>query len=216
LVRHTPWHVVEQDPDRLVQRVVVPQQPGWPGTLQATITHRVDENGLQVEVEATNIGERPVPYGYGAHPYFTVGEQRVDDVTLTIPADSYLAVDDRLLPIDVVPVDGTSYDWRQGRPLGATVLDTAFTGLARDADGRWQVTLSRADRTVGVWSDDSTSWVQVFTGGPYRTISIAVEPMTCGPDAFNPGPTRAQLIVLRPGESTQCRWGVTDLSERSR
>ena len=52
------------------------------------------------------------------------------------------------------------------------------------------------------------TWVQIFTGGPYRDWSIAVEPMTCGPDAYNEGPTHDDLIVLAPGDTYTGRWGV--------
>jgi len=37
-----------------------------------------------------------------------------------------------------------------------------------------------------------------------------VEPMTCGPDAFNEGPTHDDLIVLGPGERFTGRWGVRE------
>ena len=59
-------------------------------------------------VEATNIGAAELPFGYGAHPYLTVGEATVDEVAVTVPAASYLEVDDRLLPTKISPVDGTS------------------------------------------------------------------------------------------------------------
>jgi aldose 1-epimerase len=46
-----------------------------------------------------------LPFGYGAHPYLTVGESTVDEVALTVPAASYLEVDDdRLLPLKLSPV----------------------------------------------------------------------------------------------------------------
>ena len=75
-----------------------------------------------------------------------------------------------------------------------------MTDLTRDADGRWRVTLSPGDRTAELWGDETMNWVQIFTGGPYRDWSIAVEPMTCGPDAYNEGPTHDDLIVLAPGD----------------
>jgi aldose 1-epimerase len=39
-----------------------------------------------------------------------------------------------------------------------------------------------------------------------RRRSLAIEPMTCAPDAFNSG---AGLIVLEPGESSSSTWGIT-------
>lgn len=215
LVRYQPWVVTDRTPDSVTNRVRVFPQPGWPGWLEASITHRVSGDGLEVTLEATNVGDRDVPFGYGAHPFLTVGEATVDEVDLLVPAASYLEVDpDRLLPVRVSPVDRTPADLRAGPTLGDRNLDTAMTDLTRDADGRWRVTITLGDRSTQLWGDETMKWVQVFSGGPYRDWSVAVEPMTCGPDAFNEGPTHDDLIVLAPGEPFTGRWGVraSDLS----
>ena len=210
LARYVPWVLVDKQPDAVTNRVRIYPQQGWPGVLEATITHRVSENGLTVTVNATNIGAAEVPFGYGAHPYLTVGESTVDDVAITVPAESYLEVDDRLLPIKISPVAGTAYDLRGGPVLGSVNLDTALTDLARDADGRWRVKLVLGDRYAEVWGDETMHWIQVFSGGPSRNSSIAVEPMTCGPDAFNAGPTYDGMRVLAPGASFLGEWGISD------
>ena len=127
---------------------------------------------------------------------------------MTVPAASYLEVDDRLLPVKVSPVAGTERDLRAGRVLGATNLDTAMTDLERDPSGRWRVTLSLGERSAELWADETMTWAQIFTGGPNRDGSIAIEPMTCGPDAFNPGPTHDDLIMLSPGQTYAGAWGI--------
>jgi aldose 1-epimerase len=210
LARYVPWVLVNKEMDAVSNRVRVHPQPGWPGTLEATITHQLNEAGLTVTVEATNVGSTELPFGYGAHPYLTVGESTVDEVALTVPAASYLEVDEeRLLPLKVSPVAGTAYDLREGRVLGSMSLDTAMTDLARDSDGRWRVRLQLRDHYAELWGDEMMQWTQVFTGGPNRDWSIAVEPMTCAPDAFNPGPTHGDLKVLAPGEGFVGQWGIS-------
>jgi aldose 1-epimerase len=209
LARYLPWVLVDKKTDAVTNQARIHPQPGWPGTLETRITHRVGVDGLTVTVEATNVGGSELPFGYGAHPYLTVGESTVDEVALTMPAASYLEVDDRLLPIRISPVDGTAYDSRHGPLLGSLILDTAMTDLARDSDGRWRVKLVREDRYAELWGDETMRWVQIFTGGPHRDMSIAVEPMTCGPDAFNPGPTHGDMKVLAPDETFVGHWGMT-------
>jgi aldose 1-epimerase len=209
LARYLPWVLVEKQADAVTNHARIYPQPGWPGTLEAMITHRVGPEGLTVTVEATNIGAGELPFGYGAHPYLTVGESTVDEVAVTVPAASYLEVDDRLLPVKISPVAGTTYDVRRGAALGSASLDTAMTDLTRDADGRWRVKLQLGDRYTEMWGDEAMRWVQVFTGGPRRDSSIAVEPMTCGPDAFHPGPTHDDLKVLAPGETFVGQWGIS-------
>jgi aldose 1-epimerase len=210
LARYLPWVLIDKKMDAVTNRVRIHPQPGWPGTLEAVITHGVGDDGLTVTVEATNIGTTELPFGYGAHPYLTVGESAVDEVTLTVPAASYLEVDDnRLLPLKLSPIDGTAYDLREGRVLGSMSLDTAMTDLGRDADGRWRVSLVLGDRYAELWGDEAMLWVQVFTGGPNRDWSIAVEPMTCGPDAFNTGPTHDGMRVLAPRATFVGTWGIS-------
>ena len=210
LARHVPWVLVAHKADSVTNRIRIHPQPGWPGTLESTITHQLSQDGLTVTVEATNAGTTNLPFGYGAHPYLTVGESTVDEVALTVPAASYLEVDDdRLLPLKLSPVQGTAYDLREGRVLGSMSLDTAMTDLARDSDGRWRVRLVLGDRYAELWGDETMRWTQVFTGGPNRNWSIAVEPMTCGPDAFNDGPTHDDMEVLAPGEVFIGRWGIS-------
>jgi aldose 1-epimerase len=209
LARYVPWVLVERQTDTVVNRVRIHPQPGWPGTLEATITHRVGDEGLLVTVEALNLGNNELPFGYGAHPYLTVGESSVDEVALTVPAASYLEVDDRLLPAKISPVDGTAYDLRHSTILGTMNLDTAMTDLDRDPDGRWRIRLARGDRYAELWGDETFVWTQVFTGGPNRDGGVAVEPMTCGPDAFNEGPTHDALRVLAPGHTFVGQWGIS-------
>lgn len=208
LVRYQPWRLVEHTADRVVQTIRVFPQPGWPGVLDATITHTVGPDGLVTEVRAENVGAVAVPFGYGSHPFLTVGAERIDDVQVTGPAGSYLEVDDRMLPVAVHPVDGTDADLCTGAPLGPRVLDTAMTDLARGSDGRWRVRLEHGERWTELWADETYAWMQVFTGEPKRAGSVAVEPMTCGPDAFNPGPTHAALLTLKPGAAYAGRWGI--------
>ena len=208
LVRHVAWDLVEKRSRSVRQRVVVRPQPGWPGTLEATITHTVGDDGLVVDVSAVNLGTGPVPFGYAAHPYLTVGEKAVDDVDVKLPAAQWLEVDDRLLPVALHPVDG-QHDLREITRLGSRTFDTAFTDLKRNEDGRWRVCLRQGDRRATLWADRSYPWLQVFTGDDLRDLSIAVEPMTCGPDAFNSGVTHDSMLVLPPGGRFAGTWGIS-------
>ena len=217
LVRWATWSPLTrtpQDKDMIALGCRLPPQQGWDWSLDLFVTYALTDEGLVVTPRAVNVGTGGAPFGFGAHPYLSVGEDRVDEVELGIPAGSLLAVDDRLLPKGVAAVDGTDRDFRKPRPLGETALDTAFTNVAADTDGRWRVTLAhvRTGRAVTVWADATAyPWLQVFTGdslpaGARRTSGIAVEPMTCAPDAFNSGDG---LLVLEPGQQFTASWGIT-------
>lgn len=210
LVNWQPWQTLEHTATAVSQQIVVHPQLGWPGTVVATLTHALDDQGLRVEVQVRNVGPAEVPFGYAAHPYLTVGEDVVDDVSVTLPADRYLEVEpDRLLPIRLSDVEGLPEDLRHGAPLGERVLDTAFTGVHRGEDDRWRVELRRGERETVLWAGPEFGWIQLFTGEYRRDIALAVEPMTCGPDAFNAGPTEDDRLVLAPGAAFTGTWGIT-------
>ncbi len=190
----------------MVMELVLHPQPGYPFTLGLSIDHRLGAGGLSVATTATNLGARPCPYGAGAHPYLTVGTDLVDDALLHMPAEARLETDDRGIPTGASPVEGTPYDFRAARLVGDLVLDTAYTDLTGNeavvatADGRRRVTL---------WWDSAYRWLMVFTGDTLdparRRKGLAVEPMTCAPNAFVTGDG---LRVLDPEESWTTTWGI--------
>jgi aldose 1-epimerase len=109
-------------------------------------------------------------------------------------------------------VDGTELDFRSARRIGNTVLDTPMTGLQRDADGTASVRLRdpASGQGVRLWLDRSYPWLQLFTGdtlpADVRRTSLAVEPMTCPPDALR---SKTDLVVLEPGDSHEATWGIS-------
>ncbi|MEN3282279.1 MAG: aldose 1-epimerase [Solirubrobacteraceae bacterium] len=171
---------------------------GYPFALDLAVGYELDAGGVVVTLRATNAGPGRAPFGAGLHPYL-----RLDgDVTLQVPARSRLPVDDRLLPTGPpAPVSGTDLDFRHAHRLGDRRLDTCFGDLERGSAGVASVAIDGARRLV-VWMDDAFHFVQVFTADG----AIAVEPMTCAPDAFNTGDG---LLVLEPGASFTGRCGLT-------
>ena len=163
---------------------------------------------------ATNLAAESAPFAYGAHPYLTTGSAQVDDDELALPGATRLLTDgERKLPTGREPVAGSPYDFREGRPIGDTVLDHAFTDLVRGADGRARVVLrAPAGNGVELWVDERFGWLQAYTGddqGPDTArTALAVEPMTAPPDAFNSGD---DLVVLDPGATFSATWGIRAL-----
>jgi aldose 1-epimerase len=210
LVRWVPWSVVERDEDRVVLGYSLHPQPGYPFSLELRIEYSVSDTGLRVTTSAINVGERACPYGSGAHPYLTLGTPSVDTLVLRAPGRTVFHFDDRGLPQNEEPVDSTEYDFRTARAIGATKLDNAYKDLERGSDGLARVELRRphGGASVSLWLDDTYPYLQLFTGDPLPSVnrrSLAVEPMTCAPNAFRTG---EGLLVLEPGASTTSRWGI--------
>lgn len=208
LARWTPWRVLWRRPEEAALGLDLPPQPGFPFQLRLAVGYRLGPAGLSVRQTATNIGAGPCPYGSGAHPYLCAGTELVDECELTVPATTRLVVDDHQIPVGSAPVAGTELDFGEPRRIGGLRLDTAYTDLGREADGLARVTLSGA-RTVRLWVDRAHPYLMVFTGDTLeparRRRGLAVEPMTCAPDAFR---SDAGVRVLQPGEAFAAEWGI--------
>jgi aldose 1-epimerase len=121
--------------------------------------------------------------------------------------------DERAIPKESLEVAGTPYDFREPRIIGETILDNAFTDLERDAEGRARVELRDESSGVGValWVDETHGYVMLFTGDPLPDVNrraLAVEPMTCPPNAFRTGEA---VVRLEPAQSFTSVWGISPL-----
>jgi aldose 1-epimerase len=213
LVRWAGWTVAERTESRVVVRHTLQPTPGYPFRLELEIDYALTVAGLAVRTKATNASSEPCPFGSGAHPYLRAGTSTVDSLLLRAPARFVLDADEHGIPTGTHPVDGTEHDFRDSRPIGATKLDHAFTGLDRDGDGLARVELRHPDGEggVSVWMDGSYGYAMLFTGDTQPDVdrrSIAIEPMTCAPNAFRSGDG---LIVLEPGGSFEGAWGISPL-----
>jgi aldose 1-epimerase len=209
LTRWVNWKLAVQSPAYATWIYRLPAQPGYPFVLDLSIAYGLTDHGLRVDVSARNVGERPAPYGHGAHPFLTVG-RRIDQCELTLPASTRSASDDRGIPTAPESVDGGPYDFRRPRLIGTTSFDNAFSGLPADGSPV-AVTLRDPDsgRATSLTVDPSYRWLQVFSGDELPTRAreaLAVEPMTCPPNAFRSG---TDVVVLQPGESHTAGFSIS-------
>jgi aldose 1-epimerase len=210
LVRWSNWRVAESAPGACAMELRLHPQPAYPFTLDLRLAYALTDDGLTVTLTATNAGPEPLPFGAGFHPYVTAGGATVDDARLTLPAEAWLPADDRAIPTGERRAPEGELDFRKAREIAGAVLDHCFTGLVRDPDGLAQVALQGPAGRVTLWMDEAFGHVMVFTGDTLaperRRRGLAVEPMTCAPDAFNSGDG---LAVLAPGQELVGRWGIT-------
>lgn len=211
LLRHVFYRPGERSAEAITLHAVIPPQPGWPVPLDTSVRFAVDPDGLTVTHTVGNVGADAVPFGVGAHPYIRAGDAETDDCTLTLAASSTLPLDGGLPTGPARSAEG-DLDFRAGRPLRGRELDHAF-GDCVPATGDTLVRhrLTSPDGGVELWAEAAFGWVQVFTPDdhPGRGRAVAVEPMTCPPDALNSG---TGLITLAPGEVWTGSWGLRPLA----
>lgn len=210
-LRSRVWEVAGQAEDRVSFQLRFEGAEGYPFALEANVGYTLGQNGLACLFTLTNRGDKAAPVAAGFHPYFTALSDTIDNDTLTVPFASYLEFDERLIPTGrVLSVEGTPYDFRAPRVIGNTRLNTCYLDPTPGA-ASLDVRLESARRRVTVtMATEPFGSVVLYSGDPmpatHARRALAIEPMTCGSDAFNH--PEWGLRRLEPGQSFGGTWGV--------
>ncbi len=187
---------------------------GFPGNIDITAVYEAqDDATLVLTIRATT--DRPTHFNAAFHGLWNLdGTADLSRHSLRIPADDYLPVDDRLIPLGApAAVAGTDFDYRTARAPGRE-LDHNFC-LSRSRGDTGQICeLSSPAATLTIYSTEPG--LQVYCGRmidtapwgghgghPYRRYAgIALEPQ-CWPNSpnepaypstrLNPGQTYVQM-----------------------
>ncbi len=207
LLSWQPFGVLSRFSDTVTVGTTVEPRPGYPFRLLVALDYALAPQRLAVSVRVRNASAEPAPFGAGMHPYLAVGgadDGAIGDAELHVPARTALTVDGGLPAGERTPFDGAV-----GR-IGERAIDTPLTDLDRDEEGWARVRLSGAAGAVELAVDRSWPWLQVYTGDTLppgqRRRSVAVEPMTCPPNALADG---VDLVVLEPAGTWSGTWTLS-------
>lgn len=190
--------------DELVFRHTSPAgHQGYPGNLDVSLRVRLTERELRLQMVA--ITDAPTPVNLTHHGYWDPSgafDQPIDRLTLQSPADRYSVVDESLIPTGETPtVAGTPFDFRQGKRIGSTFIDTnlfvpgeGLREMARVSDGERTITILSDYPSFQLYTGDSLGGV----GGMVPRAGLAIEPQF-PPNAVNQ-PLEGHDTILRPGE----------------
>ena len=201
LVANCQWEVILQDQSKVILQHLLNQPDIYPGKLQLQVTYEIIENGIEITVLSENVGELSAPYGVSIHTYLVAGALvKNNELLLQLPSDQFLEVDaERLLPIKLQPVTGSNFDFISLKKISNLFIDHAFK---YSSDYPRSILLLNAEgQGAEVIFDEQSKWIQIHTADrdlqADSRMAVAIEPMTCPPDAFNSG---IDLIVLEPGK----------------
>ena len=132
-----------------------------------------------------------MPYGFGWHHYFKTGNM-IDVNSLSFSSTAMLEVNSQMIP------NGGSIEYKEYasiKTLGNTQFDNCFrleegaetAVVLKDEPSRLSIILK--------FNSVDFPYLQVYT--PPARKTIALEPMTCAPNAFN---NKLGLQVLEAGE----------------
>lgn len=178
------WQINQLSNTEVSLTIFLPPSYGYPFALVSEVIYRLEADcGLHVIIRTQNVGDEIAPYGAGAHPYLTCNLQSIDSCELTLPASD---------------VTHGEWDFTTPRVIAQTTIDHTFRILLPEAE--WEVRLTCPTQKISTYLRSHQPWLQVYTGEKLARRGLAVEPMTCPPDAFNSG---ISLIHLAPGETHQ-------------
>ena len=209
LVREERWTVGEREPHRVVMEHVLEPRPGYPFTLSLAIEYALSERGLSVRTTATNTGSDSCPFASGQHPYLTLGTPSVDSLVLSAPGGrSCSRTNGASRAEESRSTARRTTSGVRGRSARRSSTMRSRTSCAARTDVRASSCgIPRSRAGLSLWVDESYRYLQLFTGDPLPDVSrrsLAVEPMTCPPNAFRTG---EDLVRLEPGSELRERLG---------
>jgi aldose 1-epimerase len=206
------WEVTEQSDSTVTLEVDLPASDSYPTSLHFAATYQLTSEGLEITITAQNQGDVTAPYGVSIHPYLIAStDSSVNEWSLKLPSNKVLEVDEvRLLPIALRDCSDLNFEFQRSSVIGTRFIDHAF----KVDEGKPRAITVKAPSGAGVSMtfDETSKWIQIHTadrdGGENSRICLAVEPMTCPPDAFRSG---EDLIWLNAGDRTASSWRIQNL-----
>ncbi|MCM2293446.1 galactose mutarotase [Allorhizobium sp. BGMRC 0089] len=113
------WTITDLADDRVTLTITDPDgRGGYPGTLEAQVTYWLKPGGT-LSVTYESITDQPTLANLCQHSYFNLDDSPdILDHELMIAAETYLPVDDDLIPTgEQRPVSGTPFDFRESGVL---------------------------------------------------------------------------------------------------
>ncbi|UXP30948.1 hypothetical protein N6H18_11360 [Reichenbachiella agarivorans] len=168
---------------------------GYPFAYQLIIEVIYGKDGITIDTQIENTGTSNLPIGDGWHPYFQF-DNGIGQVTLQMGAAK------RVSSFGKKSVSKT-HGYENGKDLANAELDDCFM-ITDDAQ---PFVISMKDPStqldIQLWQTGQYAYYQIYS--PPSRKQLAVEPVTCPPNAFNTG---EGLIVLKPSERTQLKCGI--------
>lgn len=186
----------------ILQADYISTEPGYPFSYHIEIEYKLEPSELKCFTKITNTGKGNMPLGDGWHPYFTLGNS-IDNLKLQLPACKQLELDSTLIPTGKYTANKL---FAEPGLLKGINLDHCFEIENKEGIAEVKLTDEHKNLCLTIWQqagDRGYNFMQAYTP-PIRN-SIAIEPMSCAPNAFNNG---IGLTTLNPNESVEFCFGI--------
>ena len=180
-----PWQVVSRSDDR-AELAYLHEEGAWPWTYHARQHLHLLADGIALSLELENASDRPMPCGFGFHPYFDLAP----DSYLSASAPARLRPDEQGIPRHLSRGLVGQHRLADLPPSDDFLLEESDRVLA--GTGAWEVALC---------AREAAGW-QFYL--PEQRGYFCLEPVSHRADSFNlPGP----IETVEPGSCR--RWQFT-------
>ncbi len=164
---------------------------GFPFPFKIEICYTFSVNALSINFKTTNSGTEKFPFGIGWHPYFN--SDNLSESIIDFKADLQFKSNNKM-----IPENKKTISHQLPLKIENTQLDDCYIlkkNSVKLATPRYQLLIKFSE-------SNQQNYFQIFT--PDDKKSVALEPMTCAPNAFN---NKAGLLVLNPEKSYN--WNIS-------
>ena len=153
----------------------------WPFAHEYEMTYRLAEGELEVKLTVKNLSAETMPIALGFHPYYRIPDVPRDRWIARIPARKIAITDSRL----VATGEFKEFDLPRPTPLLGHPLDTGFTDLERDAQGRAHFSVEAEGKEVETIYGPKYPVAVIYSPPGDAVDFICFEPMTGITNALN-------------------------------
>jgi aldose 1-epimerase len=184
------WTAEKRQEDLAVLSLQSDRLDGNPYRYSATQTFRLLPDGLAIDLSVTHMGDDPLPYGLGLHPYFPKNESTQLSFTST---GLWLAGEDPI-PVGYTTDFPATYDYNRPASLAGPLIDHCFNGW----DGKAEIDYPDKGIRLTMLMENSPGYTLMYRPPEYDYFCL--EPITHPIDAFHM-PDRPGLVELSQGQS---------------
>jgi aldose 1-epimerase len=203
-----PWVLTQPSDDTVVMTLESHEFQGNPYNYCAEQRFVLHEAGMTQTLSVTHMGDSPLPYGLGQHPWFL----RSPSTSLHAPVKGVWLSGADPMPTRHANDFPVSWDLNGGINVNGTLVDNAFTGWAGHASIHYPDKNLKITMRVPDVQGNKKQEGFCLLYRPEQGSAFCFEPVTHPIDAFHV-PGKPGLVTLNQGEtlSLNVSWGLEAL-----